>query len=257
MLYSLLQSYRAYLETIYSKETARTYYNRIVSLFEGQSITDITNKLDINKVMSKLEKIEHKNYFSQTKNAFLHFCEYQNINLSSDVMEKIKQLETNTHKKYRKLKVIDYKQIDNSIKHIKNSKLRLCYQTIISTGLRVSELASIKADDCTITDNEIIFSFIGKGGDKETVKLIADEYPKLYQDLKELIKDTSTGKKVFYSAIYLQINAKKLGFECHDLRRIFARLEYKKSKSKVVVMKKLRHSNIKTTSIYLNSRIKF
>lgn len=187
----------------------------------------------------------------------MHFCEFQNILLSSEIINRIKELESNTHKKYRKFYPIEIKKVSRIIQYIKNTKLKLCYQTMISTGLRVSELASITTKDCTITDNEITFSFLGKGSKKGTVRLLSVDYPKLYLKIKELLENTKENKKLFYSAIYLQINAKSLGFKCHDLRRIFAVLEYKKHNSKADIMRKLRHSNIKTTNIYLNSKIKF
>jgi len=81
------------------------------------------------------------------------------------------------------------------------------------------------------------------------------EYPVVYQRVREQIENTPPDNKLFYSAIYLQNKAKKLGFKCHDLRRACAKLEYRKSKSKDEVMKKLRHSTPKTTDIYLKSRI--
>ena len=61
---------------------------------------------------------------------------------------------------------------------------------------------------------------------------------------------------MFYSAIYLQKEAQRLGITCHNLRRAYAKLEYKKTKSRENVRKKLRHTNIKTTNIYLRSKIK-
>jgi len=82
------------------------------------------------------------------------------------------------------------------------------------------------------------------------------ENPKLYQTLKENIINTPHDTKIFYSANYLQRKAKGLGFTCHDLRRAFNKMEYKKHRSKSAVMKKLRHSNIKTTNIYLRSKVK-
>jgi len=125
---------------------------------------------------------------------------------------------------------------------------------MLATGLRVSELSQITKKACLITNDRIIFSFIGKGGNEEEVFLNKQDDPKLYIAVKELIE--SSDKKVFYSAIYLQTKAKELGFKCHDLRRAMAKLEYRKSKSKNVVMKKLRHSSMKNTNIYIKSKVK-
>jgi len=256
MIYDLLASYKDYLLETYRPATAETYYKRLSTLFEGQSISNTASKLDIEKVLEKLSTIKHRNYFSQSKNAFLHFCEFQDISLSADTLGNIKELEEVTRKKYRKLDPIDYTQVNTKIKHIKNKKLKLCYQVIVATGLRVSELAGISASDCLISGDEITFHFTGKGGKQEAVTLQAVEYPRLYQGVREFIEKTPSNRKLFYSANYLQTKAKELGFKCHDLRRAYAKIEHKKCRSKAQVMKKLRHSSIKNTNIYLRSKVK-
>ena len=256
MIYDLLKAYRADGRRVLANETANTYYKRLCKLFEGQSITDTVNCLDMVKILDNLKLIKHKNYFSQTKNAFLHFCKFQNIVLSSDIIKSIEEIEKCTSRKYKKLVPVEYKEVDTTIKHIRNIKLKLSYQTIIATGLRVFELSQITPTDCNVTDDTITFCFTAKGGKTETVIISKSEYSKLFQRLTEHIKSTSTDKKLFYSAVYLQKQAKKLGFGCHDLRRTYAKLEYKKCGSKEEVKEKLRHSNMKNTNIYLNSKIK-
>lgn len=256
MKYDLLNTYKNYLLTLYRPDTADTYYKKLCTLFDGQNFLDTANNLNIDKILDKLGTIKQRNRFSQSKNAFLHFCTFQNIILSSDTLEIIEQLENGTRKKHRKLKPIEFVQVDNKIKRIRNKKLKLSYQTIIATGLRVSELSGINPEDCTITDDTITFSFVGKGGNNEVVTVQKIAYSKLYQSLKKLICGTPKDKKVFYSANYLQRQAKELGFTCHDLRRACAKLEYKKSRSKKHVKEKLRHASIKTTKIYLRSKIK-
>ena len=257
MLHNLLGTYKEYLQGLYSKDTAATYSKRLSALFSGQPIIDTADRLDIEKLLKRLSELKYKNDFSQAKNAFLHFCEFQNINLPNDVMRRIRELEKQTRKKYRKLEPVEYVAVDRKIKSIRNKKLKLSYQVMGVAGFRVSELADITAKGCTVSDNEIAFSFRAKGGKKEVVTLSALEYPKLYQSIKALIENTPPEKKLFYSAAHLQKKATELGFKCHDLRRIFAKLEYKKSKSKIKVMEKLRHSNMKNTNIYLRSKVKF
>ena len=256
MLYDLLNEYKRHVVGTHQPATAQTYYKRLCSLFEGQSLFHTIEKLDIDKILGKLGEIKHKNYFSQSKNAFLHFCEFKGIKLSDKVLENIKELEQGTKKKYRKMKVTHYKSVDSKIKHSKNKKLKLSFQVMSATGLRVSELASLISANCTITADEITFSFIGKGGASEAVTLKKTDKPKLYENVKELIENTPPNKKIFYSAIYLQNKAKEMGFRPHDLRRAYAKLEYKKTGSKTHVRDKLRHSSVKTTNIYLRSKIK-
>lgn len=257
MLYDVLDGYRAYLSQKLRPNSVRTYYNRLESLLEGQSLIDTIEKLDISKILVNLSKIQYKNQFSQSKNALLYFLSFINIAMNDEQMKIFKVLEMKTRKKYRKMKQINYREIDKKIRYIKNQKLKLCYKTLLATGLRVSEIAQITPSNCYITNNKIILYFIGKGGNKENVSILTDEHPKLYEELKCMIEATGKTKKVFYSANYLQQKAKKLNFHCHDLRRIFAKQEYKKTKSRKYVSKKLRHTNIKTTNIYLRSKIKF
>ena len=257
MIYTLLNSYKKYLQDKYTLATSETYYKRLSSLFVGQSLTDTIAQLDFDKILDHLKQIKYKNHFSQYKNALLHFCEFQDIILPFEVLEKIKELAASTKKKYRNLQAINYPAIDKKIKHIKNKKLKISYQTMLATGLRVSELASISLSDCIIVDDKIIFNFQEKGGTFEIMAICQTEYPKLYADIEWLVLNTKANKKIFYSAIYLQIKAKELNFKCHDLRRIYAHIEYKKTKSKETVMKKLRHTNIKNTNKYLRTRVKF
>ena len=181
--------------------------------------------------------------------------------LSDYYLTEIKNLEAKTRKKYRKFKELDFNEVNKKIKAIKNQRLKLCYQTILATGLRVAELSQITTQDCKFLDDEVHFFFIGKGGMLQMVKLLKNEYPKLYENLKEthatLCEKPKVKPKMFYSAVYLQNKARKLGFTCHDLRRAFAKLEYKKSKSKKEVMQKLRHTSMKNTMIYIRRKIKF
>ena len=258
MIYNLLGDYKDnLLMNGFRPSTVETYHKRLSHLFVGQPIEDTVNRLDFDKILNKLSTIKHKNYFSQSKNAFLHFCEFQNISLSSDTLRSIEKIEQGTRKKYRKLPPINYIEVDRKIKHIRNKKLKLSYQVMLATGLRVSELASITKNDFLVDSDMITLNFVGKGGRKELVTFQKSEYPKLYLRIKEHVENVSSDKNVFYSAVYLMKNAKGLGFRCHDLRRIFAHLEYKKHKSKVKVKEKLRHTNMKNTNRYLRSKVKF
>ena len=255
MLYNLLREYRSELQKKYSPSTAETYYKRLALLFAGQNVSDTVGKLDVQLVLDKLSEIKYKNYFSQTKNAFLQFCKQYHIKLSSDTLKKIEELSKSTKKRHRRLKTVRYNQIDRQIKHLRNMKLKLSYQTILATGLRVSELSAIMPSDCRVSDDSITFSFTGKGRKNGTVTAMAEDSPVLYERLKLLIKDTFPDKKVFYSAVMLQKKASELGFGCHDLRRAFAKIEYQKCRNKAEVSKKLRHSDKRTTNIYLNSKV--
>ena len=258
MIYDLLHAYKDYLLTFYRPDTAETYYKKICTLFEGQSLVDTIKRLDVDMVMGKLSEVKHKNRFSQYKNAFMHFCAFQGINLAYDTLKHIKELETGTRKKRRKLGAVDFTEVDKKIKRIRNKRLKISYQAIIATGLRVSEIADISPMGCIVTDKEITFNFTAKGGVNAVATITKASYPKLYKDIGVFIESDSNAqdKSLFYSADYLQKKARELGFTCHDLRRAFAKLEYKKCRSKTAVMKKLRHTSKRTTNIYLRSKVK-
>jgi len=99
MIYDLLTLYREHLKTLYSPETARTYYIRLSCLLEEQITVRSAESIDVSKVIGKLSAIKHRNYFSQSKNAFLHFCEFRNIKLNDEQIEDIRDLQRGTRKK--------------------------------------------------------------------------------------------------------------------------------------------------------------
>lgn len=229
-------------------------------LLEEHYLMNDCSKIDVSNLITKLAYIYYKNQFSQSKNALLYFCKYYQISITNKQLKDIERLQQQAKKKYRKATKAEYPKIKRTISHLKNKKLKVSYLTMIETGLRVSELSQIKIEDCHICDEEIRFSFIGKGGKKAFSTISKKDNPSLYVCLKDTIfyyRDKGLGsKRLFYSSHYLQQKAKLYGFTCIDLRRISAKLEYQKSKSKHQVRNKLRHVKIKTTDIYLDSSVK-
>ena len=230
----------------------------MAKLLEGDFLTNDSFKIDISSLISKLSHIHYKNQFSQSKNALLYFCKCYQISITNKQLKDIERLQKQTRKKYRKATKAEYPKIKRTINHLKNKKLKVSFLTMIETGLRVSELSQIKVSDCMISGEKIRFSFIGKGGKKAFSTISKKDNTPLYVCLKDTILYYKglDSKKLFYSSQYLQQKAKLYGFSCLELRRISAKLEYKKSKSKNQVKEKLRHANIKTTDIYLDSSVK-
>lgn len=256
MLYDVLKRYKKFLVLSLSKTTAQTYTNCLERLLENQSRFDIENNFDISLALEGLQDIKYKNQFSQYKNALLYFLEFIKTPLSQEQAELINSYEKATKKKYRKLHVVNYKSVDSKIKRIRNKKLKLSYQTMLASGLRVFELSQIKKSDCIVQLDSVQFGFIGKGGKKEEVTILKKDDLKFFGELTNYIDKLETNDKLFYSSNYLQQQAENLGFHCHDLRRICAKLEYKQTKSIESVKNKLRHTNIKNTNRYLKSKIK-
>lgn len=256
MKYDLIDKYGEYLNDMYTSDTARTYRARVDFLLEGQYLISNVKDINLDKVIDKLSKVKHKNHFSQYKNALLHLYEFEGAAFPVQYMDKIKELENKTKKKYRNMRTVDFKEVSKTINYMKNKKIKLSYQTMINTGLRVSELSQIAPKDCLLSPEAITLNFVGKGGNSEQVKILKTDDKELFKNVTELIQNTEPNKKVFYSSNYLQQLAKQHGFKCHDLRRACAKIEYKKTKSKKEVQKKLRHTSMKNTNKYLNSKIK-
>lgn len=251
MKYDLLDAYKIYLAQFYRPSTVETYYKILASLFVGDMICFPFQEIDVDATIENLSKIKYKNPFSQAKNALLHFLEFKNIPLSAEQKHRIDKLESQTQKRYRKKREIDACYIEKRIKYIKNKKLKVCFQMMLYTGLRVCELSSIRKEDVFLFLDKINFIFRAKGGKWETISLFEAGKEIFYRDILALVEATNEGERVFYSPNYLQSKAKELGFTCHDLRRIYAKEEYAKTKSITEVQKSLRHTSLKTTKIYL------
>jgi len=251
--YNTLLEYEEYLRKSSTPQTATRYRQSVEYLLKDQYLLDC-KKLDIDMVLKKFENMKYKSDYSRYKNAFLKFCQFQNIKIDNEKLLKLNLMKLEKKKKHRKLKAVDLKDIKNHLRVIQDKKLKLSFETLLATGLRVSELSQITKDDCHIDSDKIVLSFIGKGGNPESVTIHQSEHETLFTNLLDLIG--STEKKVFYSANYLQTKATEKGFACHDLRRAFAKLDYQKHKDINRTKKALRHTNVKNTKKYLHSKVK-
>ena len=258
MIYNDIAEYRSFLETSLSVSTARTYAGAVATLLRDQNITSVNN-INIEKVIEYFESfgnIKYKNQYSKYKNAFLKFCDFMNIELDKDSLNKIYAMTDDKKKKRRNLKKIDFKKVNNRINLIRDNKLKLSFVTMLNTGLRVSELSQVKKSDCKFESDSLKMNFIGKGGDQEFVIIYQEKDKTFFDRISVLLNETSEDEKVFYSTGYLQKEANKREFGCHDLRRAFAKISYKECKSMIEVKKLLRHKEIKNTKIYLKSKVK-
>ena len=224
------------------------------SLLEGQYFFDF-DEMDIDIILNKLRALKYKGEYSKHKNAFLKFCDFLDIKLSADIIHELNIMIVSKKKKYRKLKSVKLQDIKKHMKMMKDKKLRLSYETMLCTGLRVSELSQIKKEDCIISDSEIALSVIGKGGKQEQVFVNINNDKNFFYNLCQHINAHETGKKLFYSSSYLQAKANDKGFACHDLRRAFAKTIYKDCKDVNTVMRLLRHNKVKNTLLYLKSKV--
>ena len=225
MKYSVLDDFKVFLHSKYrSRATAKQYYFWAVRLLAGQFFSDLA--------------------------AFLNFAEFANINAVIPALSKPKK------RRNRKLKSRKLADINSKINVISDKRLSLSYKIMLATGLRVGELASIKKDDIKpLQSGGFSLAFIPKRGGRGQITIPARQRY-ICNAMNEIIKPGNCGYKVFYSAGYLQSNAKKRGFACHDLRRAFAKMIYRANGKKLAyTCEKMRHASPRTTKIYLKSKI--
>lgn len=236
-----------------SKAGAVTYKECVDYLLSDQNFLYIKD-IDIQNVIEKLKRMKYKGQYSKYKNAFLQYCQFANITVSNQQKLELKLSTLDKKKKYRSLPERRLSDIEKKINHTKDDKLRMSFQTLLVTALRITELSNINKDNCTINDDSIVFEVDTKGQRKALVTIFKKDNPILYENLVSLINKTKSSK-VFYSAKYIQSKAKEKGFSCHDLRRARAKLIYREYKNLNEVMEKLNHKNKQTSKIYVNSKI--
>lgn len=246
MKYEVLGQYRAFLVGRYRPATAKQYYNRAVQLFKGQNFTT-PGGADLGKAAAKLGQVTYSNDFSQCQSAIKNYAEFAGL--------AVPELpEVQTRRRFRNLPARRLQDITAWVNVIRNEKLVLCYKIMLKTGLRVGELADIAAPDVQpLPGGGYRLGFTAKGGARDTVEISADE-KYICAGIERQLRQATDGR-LFYSAGYLQQQAKKRGFACHDLRRAFAKITYRYSHSKAYTAQQMRHDNKRTTEIYLKSKI--
>lgn len=255
MKYNTLLRYRDFLISKgLSTSTALTYYKAVCYLLDGQYLMDCRN-LDIEAVLDKLRRVKYKGQYSKYKNAFLKLCAFLDIKLSTDTRLELDTMLSTKKRQHRKLKPVKLSDIQRHINRAADEKLRLSLETMLYTGLRVSELAGIKKEDCTILNGRIKLSFIGKGGGHESAYIDKAKDSRFFEALLSFINEEKTSEKIFYLASYLQAKALEKGFCTHDLRRAFAKVTYGACKDIDTVRQLLRHSKLKNTRLYLRSKV--
>lgn len=261
MKYDVLNRYRQHLrQTCASINTADRYYYALVGLLSDQQFSS-PRSIDMEKLYRNLTNLSTKNEISAAKNALLRFAE---INPDFPVpdnsaMASLSKRRTNKTKALPKTLSLD--STLRRINGLRDEKAKLAFRLMLASGGRVSEIAMLQAQDIQIIDGQLFVDIRhGKGGSNALVPCLPDAY--LLDRLPIFLKDADLTQQVFYSRKALEAKAKKLGIECHDLRRMAAQVhcqnahkagvETKQSKEETRVF--LRHSNVKMTEHYLNYR---
>lgn len=248
------------------------YLQRFLS-FAG----DINPKdIDLNLVKKYRFHLAHRglkritqNYFMIALRAFLRYL--ARVDISTLSPEKVELGDTDP----RSLKVLDDTHLRQLLDAPDNNKKdgirdRAILETLFSTGLRVSELASLNRD--TINLNRREFGIVGKGG-KERVVLISDSAASWIEKYLAVRKDTFKPLFIRFQGKIDPINngegmrlttrsierivekyVKTLGLPIkatpHTLRHSFATDLLINGADIRSVQEMLGHSNISTTQIY-------
>lgn len=265
MKYDVLEKLKGYLEKEYGKNTAKKYYAAAVKLFRNDY--DLTlNDIDEEGIKERMNHVRGKNEFSSAKQAVLGLKKvYPDISIPDDAWFREESLHRKNRSK-KKAKTIDLDATQRKINQINDQKLKYAFRLALDSGLRVSELAEVRAEDLKFEDGVIYVNVThGKGGSNGVVKCQRDPY--LYEHLQDFIKKQKeecpeeNNRKLFYASNTMQKKAHDLGIECHDLRRICAimlRNELKKEmpveEANAQVQLQLRHARFSTTKRYLFNR---
>lgn len=260
MKYSILESFQKYLQQTMNQNTARKYYSAVKGVLKDADFESL-EEVDPEYIKARMKELPTKNEFSAAKRGLIKLQEFDpGIQLPEEEFFKEQSKKKRNYVKSRGRKIYKDTTI-RKIDRVKDPDLRLAYRLEMISGLRISEIAGLKPEDIDLSGEHMqIFVQNGKGGKSGLVACLDDGYVKAR--LEQLLKMTNPGDQLFYGAGYMMNEANRLGFECHDLRRIFAQdmeaeqMEKGKSRQEAgeVVREALRHENIRTTNIYLRDR---
>lgn len=260
MKYSILESFQGFLKETMNRNTAKKYYSAVKNLFKDISFEGLED-IDPEYIKEKMRELPSKNEFSAAKRGLMKLQEFDpSLQLPEEGFFKETAKGKRNRVQSRGQKI--YKDtITRKVDRVRDPDLRLAYRLGMVSGLRISELADLKPEDVDMSGEEMrIFVRNGKGGKSGLVTCLDDAYVKV--KLGQLLKKTAQDTPLFYSAGHMMNEAARLGFECHDLRRIYAQdlelqqLRQGKSRREAVeaVRKELRHSRAETTMVYLQGR---
>jgi len=222
--------------------------------------------------------VKTQNHYMIFIRNFLKYCLAQGLNVVNPeriVLAKVPE---------RKVDVIELDQFKTLFDQIKGKGIRAyrnraIVQMLCSTGLRISELASLNRNDIDFNRKEL--PVIGKGRKlrlvflsevalfylKEYLDQRTDDFPALFINYKayRIYKNNPEKRRIHPAACQRMVKgyAIKAGINIkvtpHVLRHFFATESYSNGADIRSVQKLLGHSNINTTTIYThvkNSRLK-
>lgn len=176
----------------------------------------------------------------------------------------IKQIKLNEQPKFKGLDDKDLWKLRKEI-HRSGNELHICiFELLLNTGVRVSELCSIRLQDINISDRKGSLNVIGKGNKQRTIPLNKDVrdavqgYLTVRKECNEYLlqgqRGTMTRKGI--DAILRQYGNKlNIDISAHKIRHTLAyKLISDKDVSITTVQSLLGHKNINTTMLYTQTK---
>lgn len=239
----------------YSSKTIKSYLYGLREYFSFKG-SDFS-KLDQENIRNFLLNCERRHLSPQTRNLFLNAIKFYYRN----VLKNSQKIEIQSAKKPKSLPtVLSRSEVKSILESPKNAKHRLLLALTYGSGLRVSEIVSLKVQDLDF--EELTLHIKQAKGLKDRISVIPES---LTDGLKNLVAGkagndfvfaserggkltTRTAQKVFENA--LRNSGIKKDSTFHSLRHSFATHLFENGTDVRYVQALLGHSNIRTTQIY-------
>jgi len=241
----------------YSPRTicAYIYYNRLLCSII-QKTPDAIKPEDIKHFLAILER--GKNYSSSSMNLAISAIKFffRNVLKRDIINEKVRP-----HHDKRLPMVLDKKEINKILTLEKNTKHRLLLMLVYSSGLRVSEVVSLKKEHIDLT-RRVIYINLGKGR-KDRFTILSEKAANFItryltiNDIQNWIfpgqpatrhLTIRSAQHIFDNAIRRAEISKKVSI--HSLRHTFATHLLESGTDIRYIQELLGHSNIRTTERY-------
>lgn len=256
-----------------SDKTLSSYEDGIESFIEY--LTDIDKLSNPNRqdVINFRDNLFLKGYKANTINSYMvavrSLFRYLNTNsLYPDITVDVKGAKTSTTPKTQVLSIESSQEI---YKSLTDKRERVIFGIMITTGIRVSELANALITDIKMHNGEVVLWIKCKGhNDKDEYVKISNE---VLVDIFDYIGDRNTGYlivgngnknngdkvtdktiRTILKGIYGRFGIKEDYVSAHTLRRTFATISYNNLDADPKRLQQvLHHKNIETTMRYINA----
>lgn len=239
----------------YSPRTIKSYLYSLQKYFSFKGGYFI--KLDQEDIRNFLLHCEKKQISPQSRNLFLNAIKFYYRNVQKDYQK----IEIQSAKKPKSLPtVLSRSEVGRILESFKNAKHKLMVSLAYGSGLRVSEVISLKVQDLDF--EELTVHIKQAKGQKDRISVMPES---LTDSLKNLVAGksgddfvfaserggkltTRTAQKVFENALRDSGVKKEATF--HSLRHSFATHLLENGTDVRYVQELLGHSNIRTTQLY-------